>query len=210
MEARPPASACAAGAPLLMAKAGGKPAGRGISISPSLHPPLETTNQGGLGPPIGCTPQSCPTGSLPAAKAYFVTPSPLERHRKRPGLSAAWHRRRPGGPGRYNAAAVRACRVIDAGRPRRGSACHETKKGTGRGCTPGSCFVCTAFRRHEPPYWGVQGGRSPPALLSPHFFGKKWGRPPRRHPPGGWASIERATTGRPYSVGPSCGSFASA
>ena len=38
-----------AGAPLLMAKAGGKPAGRGISISPALHPPLETTNQGGLG-----------------------------------------------------------------------------------------------------------------------------------------------------------------
>ena len=97
------------------------------------------------------------------------------------------HRRRPGGPGRYSAAAVRACRVIDAGCPRRGSACHETQKGTGRGCTPGSCFVCTAFRRHEPPYWGVQGGRSPPALLSPHFFGKKWGRPPRRHPPGGWA-----------------------
>ena len=25
---------------------------------------------------------------------------------------------------------------------------------------------------------GGQGGRSPPALLSPHFFGKKWGRPP--------------------------------
>ena len=111
------------------------------------------------------------------------------------------HRRRPGGPGRYSAAAVRACRVIDAGRPRRGSACNETKKGTGRGCTPGSCFVCTAFRRHEPPYWGVQGGRSPPALLSPHFFGKKWGRPPRRHPPGGWASTRRADTVRPYGLG---------
>ena len=89
----------------------------------------------------------------------------------------------------------------DAGRPRRGSACHETKKGTGRGCTPGSCFVCTAFRRHEPPYWGVQGGRSPPALLSPHFFGKKWGRPPRRHPPGGLASTRRADTIRPYGLG---------
>ena len=87
------------------------------------------------------------------------------------------------------------------GPPRRGSACHETKKGTGRGCTPGSCFVCTAFRRHEPPYWGVQGGRSPPALLSPHFFGKKWGRPPRRHPPGGWASTRRADTIRPYGLG---------
>ena len=50
-----------------------------------------------------------------------------------------------------------------------------------------------------PPYWGGWGRRrrgrlrcksmrsilfekaeSPPALLSPHFFGKKWGRPPRR------------------------------
>ena len=77
----------------------------------------------------------------------------------------------------------------------------RNQKGTGRGCTPGSCFVCTAFRRHEPPYWGVQGGRSPPALLSPHFFGKKWGRPPRRHPPGGWASTRRADTIRPYGLG---------
>ncbi len=128
---------------------------------------------GGKAPGTRCAPLQ--SGQLPAG---------CEGH---PGPSEARHRRRPGGPSRYNAAAVRACRVIDAGRPRRGSACHETKKGTGRGCTPGSCFVCTAFRRHEPPYWGVQGGRSPPALLSPHFFGKKWGRPPRRHPPGGWA-----------------------
>ena len=142
---------------------------------------------GGKAPGTRCAPLQ--SGQLPAG---------CEGH---PGPSAAWHRRRPGGPGRYNAAAVRDCRVIDAGRPRRGSACHETKKGTGRGCTPGSCFVCTAFRRHEPPYWGGQGGRSPPALLSPHFFGKKWGRPPRRHPPGGWASTRRADTIRPYGLG---------
>ena len=142
---------------------------------------------GGKAPGTRCAPLQ--SGQLPAG---------CEGH---PGPSEARHRRRPGGPGRYSAAAVRACRVIDAGRPRRGSACHETKKGTGRGCTPGSCFVCTAFRRHEPPYWGVQGGRSPPALLSPHFFGKKWGRPPRRHPPGGWASTRRADTIRPYGLG---------
>ena len=98
-------------------------------------------------------------------------------------FSAARHRRRPGGPGRYSVAMIRACGVIDAGRPRRGSACHETKKGTGRGCTPGSCLLCTACRRHEPPYWGAQGGRSPPALLSPHFFGKKWGPRPGRPVP---------------------------
>ena len=97
---------------------------------------------GGKAPGTRCAPLQ--SGQLPAG---------CEGH---PGPSEARHRRRPGGPGRYSAAAVRACRVIDAGRPRRGSACHETKKGTGRGCTPGSCFVCTAFRRHEPPYWGVQ------------------------------------------------------
>ena len=76
--------------------------------------------------PIGCTPRSCPTGSLPAAKAYFVTPPPLggdtvgrgildapfpSRHKHR-GISEAWHRRRPGGPSRCSATTFRACRVI--------------------------------------------------------------------------------------------------
>ena len=71
-------------------------------------------------------PPSCSTGSLPAAKAYFVTPPPLggntvgrgildapfpSRHKHR-GISEAWHRRRPGGPSRYNATTFRACRVI--------------------------------------------------------------------------------------------------
>ena len=55
---RPPAGACAAGAPLLMAKAGGKPAGRGISIFPALHPPLETTKKGELRfPLLGTSPK---------------------------------------------------------------------------------------------------------------------------------------------------------
>ena len=52
-------------------------------------------------------------------------------------------------------------------------------------CRPGLCPVCTAHRRHEPPYWGAQGGRSPPALLSLHFFGKKWGPRPGRPVPRG-------------------------
>ena len=71
-------------------------------------------------------PPGCSTGSLPAAKAYFVTPPPLggdtvgrgildapfpSRHKHR-GISEAWHRRRPGGPSRYNATTFRACRVI--------------------------------------------------------------------------------------------------
>ena len=111
--------------------------------------------------------------------------APTDGCRNCPDISAARHRRRPGGPGRYSVAMIRACGVIDAGRPRRGSACDGHKKGTGRGCTPGSCLLCTACRRHEPPYWGAQGGRSPPALLSPHFFGKKWGPRPGRPVPRG-------------------------
>ena len=53
----------------------------------------------------------------------------------------------------------------------------RTEKGTGRGCTPGSCFVCTAFRRHEPPYWGVQGGRSPPGPSFSPFLREEMGAP---------------------------------
>ena len=69
--------------------------------------------------------------------------------------------------------------------PRARQRLSRNPKGTGRGCTPGSCLLCTACRRHEPPYWGGQGGRSPPALLSPHFFGKKWGPRPGRPVPRG-------------------------
>ena len=116
---------------------------------------------GGKAPGTRCAPLQ--SGQLPAG---------CEGH---PGPSEARHRRRPGGPGRYSAAAVRACRVIDAGRPRRGSACHETKKGTGRGCTPGSCFVCTAFRRHEPPYWGARVGEAPRPFFPPISSGRNGG-----------------------------------
>ena len=82
---------------------------------------------------------------------------------------------------------IRACRVSGTGRPRRGSACHETQKRTGRGCTPGSCFVCTAFRRQEPPYWGAPGGFSPGPFFPP-FLREEMGapagqaRPARGHP----------------------------
>ena len=132
--------------------------------------------------PLGQFTLSRPTGPAVSGTNGRMISAPTEwavtrRLRGAPRPFGGRHRRRPGGPGRYSAAAVRACRVVDAGRPRRGSACHETKKGTGRGCTPGSCFVCTAFRRHEPPYWGVQGGRSPPALLSPPFLREEMGAP---------------------------------
>ena len=61
---------------------------------------------------------------------------------------------------------------------------HERQENERR-CAVGLCPARTAHRRHEPPYWGAQGGRSPPALLFPHFFGKKWGPPEAGASPGG-------------------------
>ena len=59
-------------------KWGERKGGGGISISLPHTPSLKRPIRGELRlPPIGCTPRSCFTGSLPAAKAYFVTPPPL-------------------------------------------------------------------------------------------------------------------------------------
>ena len=51
-------------------------------------------------------------------------------HHKRQGFSAAWHRRRPGGPGRYSAAAIKACGVIPM-RAAPGAAAPVTQVNTG-------------------------------------------------------------------------------
>ena len=65
------------------------------------------------------SPSSAPVralGHLPPsggkAKRRAESPRPTDSRRNCPGISEAWHRRRPGGPSRYSAAAVRACRVI--------------------------------------------------------------------------------------------------
>ena len=60
------------------------------------------------------------------------------------------------------------------------------------------------------PRTGGRRGHSPGPFFPTAFFWKESGAPAGQAPPGGLASIERATTGRPYIVGPSCGSFASA
>ena len=56
------------------------------------------------------------------------------------------------------------------------------QKGTGRGCTPGSCFVCAAHRRHEPPFWGAPGGIYPPALSFPPLSSERKRCPGRAGP----------------------------
>ena len=107
-------------------KVGGKKRwGRDFEFPPP-RPTLDRPRRGNCDSPFLELPPSCSTGSLPAAKAYFVTPPPLggdtvgrgildapfpSRHKHR-GISEAWHRRRPGGPSRYNATTFRACRVI--------------------------------------------------------------------------------------------------
>ena len=68
--------------PFLCGQKGAKePAGKGgFRFPPFPAPiPLKTTNQGGYGPPIGCTPRSCSIGGFPAAGAYSVTPPPHPR-----------------------------------------------------------------------------------------------------------------------------------
>src|SRR5699024_10571895 len=93
-------------------KRGENQQGGGFRFPPPCTHPLKRPIRGASAPLLDVPPRAGPTGSLPAAKAYFVTPPPLERRRKRPCFSGAWHRRRPGGPGRYNATVVRACKVI--------------------------------------------------------------------------------------------------
>ena len=137
----------------LSKESGGKErAGRGISISPALHPPLKTTNQGGAAaPPYWMYPPSCPTGNVPAAAPYFVTGPPLGAGDHRSPLREARRPRRavskPQQPPRYFSGmvptAARRAKPVqrsnpqglqgnpDACLPRRGSASSDTAGKTG-------------------------------------------------------------------------------
>ena len=142
---------------------------------------------GGKAPGTRCAPLQ--SGQLPAG---------CEGH---PGPSEARHRRRPGGPGRYSAAAVRACRVIDAGPQGAAAPVTKPKKVPGVDARPVLALSVQLSAAMNPRIGGSRVGEAPRPFFPPHFFGKKWGRPPRRHPPGGWASTRRADTIRPYGLG---------
>ena len=151
---RPPHGGTGLRRPHFLSKeSGGKErAGRGISISPALHPPLKTTNQGGAAaPPYWMYPPSCPTGNVPAAAPYFVTGPPLGAGDHRSPLREARRPRRavskPQQPPRYFSGMVptaarrakpvqRSCSQglqgnPDACHPRRGSASSDTAGKTG-------------------------------------------------------------------------------
>ena len=90
-------------------------------------------------------------------------------------FSAARHRRRPGGPGRYSVAMIRACGVIDAGRPRRGSACHETKKEPGVDARPALAFSVQPAAAMSPRTGGARAGEAPRPFFLPISSGRNGG-----------------------------------
>ena len=117
-----------------------------------------------------------------------------------PGISAAQHRRRPGGPSRYSAATFRACRVTPT-RATRGAAAPVTKhkKEPGVDARPVLVLSVQLSAAMNPRTGGARVGEAPRPFFPPHFFGKKWGpRPGRPAPRGGTPDGQRATTGRPY------------
>ena len=167
-----------------------------------------------------------------------------------PGISAAQHRRRPGGPSRYSAATFRACRVTPT-RATRGAAAPVTKhkKEPGVDARPVLVLSVQLSAAMNPRTGGGRVGEAPRPFFPPISSGRNGGarrvggaggasdknpaKPPskkRRVPRGetpmngqkmiGRAEssrptkeapdVQRATTGLPYIVGPSCGSFASA
>ena len=106
-----------------------------------------------------------------------------------------------GGPAGQTGTARRLSRFAGQSRcvpPKARQRLSRNRRENGRRCAPGFCPVCTARRRHEPPFWGGAGGYSPGPFFHPAFFGKKAGpRPgrPRREagPPPGRRMISAPT-----------------
>ena len=91
----------------------------------------------------------------------------------------------------------------DACRPGRGSACNITAKETGGDAGPVFALFVQPTAAMSPRFWGAPG-ELPRPLLSPHFFGKKWGpwpgrpapRGPRRRPGLHWEEHEQEPVSR--------------
>ena len=128
-----------------------------------------------------------------------IPDAPFARHRDHLSISEAWHRRRPGGPGWYSAAIIRACRVVDAGHPRRGSACNETARKTGGKARLVSALFVQPTAAMSP-RTGGRRGVLPPAPSFPPFLWEEMGAPAAQAPAGGRASMGRADDIRPYRL----------
>ena len=196
----PRGRAYAAGAPLLVSKAGGKPAGRGISISPSLHPPLETTKKGELRfPLLGTSPKLSYrqlTGGEGLLRNAFAARTPPQAPRYFGGMAPTAARRAKlvqrssfqglqGNP--------------DACRPRRGSACSVSADRAGGNADPVFALPVQATAAMSPRFGG-SGGEAPDPSFPP-FLWEEMGAPAgQARPARGTQAWER---GNPSSVWPS-------
>ena len=105
-----------------------------------------------------------------------------------PGISAAQHRRRPGGPSRYSAATFRACRVTPT-RATRGAAAPVTKhkKEPGVDARPVLVLSVQLSAAMNPRTGGARVGEAPRPFFPP-FLREEMGapagqaRPARGHP----------------------------
>ncbi len=192
----PPGTRLRGGRPHFFPKKWGeRRGGRGISISPALHPPLETTNQGGAAaPPYWMYPPGCPTGSFPAEGAYVVTPPRLGAgaHIGAPLRGARRPRRAVVGLSCGSFASGQARKLIPSAGPPLptepaslgfgGGPNYRKRQPIGRAAMRGWFLPCP----YSPPlpwapvFWGGAGG-TPRPFFPPLSLGKEAGpRPSRR------------------------------
>ncbi len=83
-----------------------------------------------------------------------------------------------GGPAGQTGTARRLSRFAGQSRcvpPKARQRLSRNRRENGRRCAPGFCPVCTARRRHEPPFWGAGGGTPAPSF--PPFLREEMGAP---------------------------------
>ena len=117
-----------------------------------------------------------------------------------PGISAAQHRRRPGGPSRYSAATFRACRVTPT-RATRGAAAPVTKhkKEPGVDARPVLVLSVQLSAAMNPRTGGARVGEAPRPFFPPISSGRNGG-PGRAGPPREGAP-RRGNEGTPHPSG---------
>ena len=205
-------------------KVGGKKGwGRDFEFPPP-HPLLRSTKKE-VPTPFLDFPPSCSTGSIPAAKAYFVTPPPLGAGDHRSPLREARRPRRavskPQQPPRYFSGMVptaarrakpvqRSCSQglqgnPDACHPRRGSACNVTVYKTGGDARLVFANQTQRTAAMSPRIGGSRVGEAPRPFFPPISSGRNGGArragPPRRghHGVGTGEPVIRLAFGHPPS-----------
>ena len=110
-----------------------------------------------------------------------------------PGISAAQHRRRPGGPSRYSAATFRACRVTPT-RATRGAAAPVTKhkKEPGVDARPVLVLSVQLSAAMNPRTGGSRVGEAPRPFFPPISSGRNGGARRAGAPPGAPRQVDGA------------------